>query len=480
LNRDVRYFAIRQLSSMNFPGNLLRSGRFRYTQPLTLAFSCLLLLIGVSDVVALNKSKQLYSKLSDLNGVYRHLEHSLNELRSGIHTSNVLVRDFLLDPSFLRAENYRSQMLKIHTQADQSLDELDRSARGNKTQLQELRKQVDGYWQSLDPVFEWTPEEKRTMSYIFLRRQVMPRRDHVLYLTHQIEQFSEAGMAREQRDIEENEREFKTFEKRALAISLILGLGVAALSLFGVRSLEKREAEQRKHTLDERRRAEQAEQEMRRLSQQLVRTQEEERRRISRELHDEVGQMLTALRMELRALHRLHDAPKARFETRMEESKLLLERTVQAVRDLAMGLRPAMLDDLGLVPALEWQAREFERRHDISVSMTLDQSFDSLPDTYRTALFRIVQEALTNCAKHSNANAIEISLQNQQDLVHLKIVDDGVGLQNPLGRSAGLGLLGIQERIRELGGWFSATTRASGGTELIAEIPLEVPVIGHA
>jgi signal transduction histidine kinase len=318
------------------------------------------------------------------------------------------------------------------------------------------------------------------MSYIFLRRQVMPRRDHVLFLTHQIEQFSEAGMAREQHDIEGSEREFKRFEKRAMTISLILGLGVAALSMFGVRSLEKREAEQRRHTQEERRRAEQAEQEMRRLSQQLVRTQEEERRRISRELHDEVGQMLAALRMELRALHRLHDAPKSRFEARMDESKLLLERTVQAVRDLAMGLRPAMLDDLGLVPALEWQAREFERRHDISVSLTLDQSFDALPDNYRTALFRIVQEALTNCAKHSNASAVEILLQNQHDLVHLSIVDNGVGLQNTSGRSTGLGLLGIQERIRELGGWFSAKNRAGGGMELTAEIPLEVPVIGHA
>jgi signal transduction histidine kinase len=233
-------------------------------------------------------------------------------------------------------------------------------------------------------------------------------------------------------------------------------------------------------TLEERRRAEQAEHEMRRLSQQLVRTQEEERRRISRELHDEVGQMLTALRMELRALHRLHDAPKARFEARMDESKLLLERTVQAVRDLAMGLRPAMLDDLGLVPALEWQAREFERRHDISVSLTLDQSFDSLPDNYRTALFRIVQEALTNCGKHSSASAIEISLQNQNEVVHLSITDDGVGLRDASGRSVGLGLLGIQERIRELGGWFSAQNRAGGGTELVAEIPLEVPVIGNA
>ena len=234
-----------------------------------------------------------------------------------------------------------------------------------------------------------------------------------------------------QHEIDESEREFKAFEKRILVISLVLGIGVAALSMFGVRSLEKREAEQRRHTFEARRRAEEAEGEMRHLSQQLVRLQEEERKRISRELHDEVGQLLTGLRMELRALSRLHGASRNSLSPGWMKPKILLDRTVQAVRDLAMGLRPAMLDDLGLVPALQWQAREFERRHDIRVSMNLDVSLDMLPDSYRTTIFRIVQEALTNCAKHAKASAVEISLQNQEGLVCLSIADDGVGLLRP-------------------------------------------------
>jgi signal transduction histidine kinase len=441
--------------------NPLQSKRFRYTQPLTFAFVCLLLLIGVSGIVALRKSKQLYQKLSQVNESYQHLERSLNEVRSGIHTSNVLVRDFLLDPSYLRGENYRSQLLQLRSQTDKSLAELSQSVKTNRDQLQELKIQIDGYWESFNPVFEWTPEEKRSLSYVFLRRQVMPRRDHVLYLAHQIQEFSEATLAREQHEIDESEREFKAFEKRILVISLVLGIGVAALSMFGVRSLEKREAEQRRHTFEARRRA------------------EEERKRISRELHDEVGQLLTGLRMELRALSRLHGASREQFVTRLDETKILLDRTVQAVRDLAMGLRPAMLDDLGLVPALQWQAREFERRHDIRVSMNLDSSLDMLPDSYRTTIFRIVQEALTNCAKHAKATSVEISLQNQGGLVCLSIADDGVGLVRPTGR-AGLGLVGIQERIRELGGWFAARNREGGGTVLTAEIPSEVPVVGHA
>jgi signal transduction histidine kinase len=138
-----------------------------------------------------------------------------------------------------------------------------------------------------------------------------------------------------------------------------------------------------------------------------------------------------------------------------------------------------MLDDLGLVPALEWQAREFERRHDIRVSMTLDPALDILPDSYRTTIFRIVQEALTNCAKHAQAASVEISLENKDNVVSLSIADDGIGLQNVSGTS-GLGLLGIQERIRELGGWFAARRRDGGGTMLKAEIPAEIPVVGHA
>jgi signal transduction histidine kinase len=183
--------------------------------------------------------------------------------------------------------------------------------------------------------------------------------------------------------------------------------------------------------------------------------------------------------MELRALSRLHGSSRDQFAARLEDSKLLLDRTVQSVRDLAMGLRPAMLDDLGLIPALEWQARQFERRHDIRVSLHLDPSIDMLPDTYRTAIFRIVQEALTNCAKHSRATAVEIKLEHRDNLVCLTIADDGVGLQQTTSPS-GLGLLGIQERIRELGGWFAARNQKSGGTLLTAEIPSEVPVVGHA
>ena len=144
-----------------------------------------------------------------------------------------------------------------------------------------------------------------------------------------------------------------------------------------------------------------------------------------------------------------------------------------------MGCGPPCSTIWDLAPALEWQAREFERRQDIRVSMDLDEALDTLPDSYRTAIFRVVQEALANCAKHSHSTAVEISLRHRDGLVSLTISDNGVGLVGQKARS-GLGSVGIQERVRELGGWFSARNRDGGGTVLMAEIPSEASVVGHA
>src|SRR6185295_9084320 len=158
-----------------------------------------------------------------------------------------------------------------------------------------------------------------------------------------------------------------------------------------------------------------AEDELRRLSNQLVKTQEEERKNLSRELHDEVGQMLTALRMELGRAERAQAVGSPAFAVTISESKTLIDKMMRLVRDLAMGLRPSMLDDLGLEPALAWQAREFSRRYNVPVDLKVDGDLDDLPDPHRTCIYRVVQEALTNCAKHSSATAIDIVVRRSGD-----------------------------------------------------------------
>jgi len=331
--------------------------------------------------------------------------------------------------------------------------------------LDRLRQELDHYWDSLEPLFEWTPREKLAFSSLFLRQQVLPRRNAVLDLARELRDLNRANLQRQREQIDRKHAELPVQLGRLLGLTLLLGLIVSGVSVHRIQRLEKR-------TEQEWRRAEQAEQELRRLSQQLVQAQEAERKAISRELHDEVGQMLTGLRMELRHLAELRQAPEQQFRERVEEARRLSEEALRTVRDLAMGLRPSMLDDLGLAPALEWQAREFSRRFGVPVTVQLDGRLEDLPERHRTCVYRIVQEALTNCARHARATEIRLTVHGREDAIVMTIQDNGVGFDSDAAWGRGLGLLGIQERVRELGGSVSIASQPGRGTLLSAEIPL--------
>jgi signal transduction histidine kinase len=293
---------------------------------------------------------------------------------------------------------------------------------------------------------------------------VIPRREAALSLAVEIERLNEANFRSRQAEIDAGRVQYRKFFLNTTLLLCAIALGVAFTVVVRVSHLEK-------NASIHQRRTEHAEHELRDLSLKLVKAQEEERRSISRELHDEVGQMLTGLRMELSDLARFHSAPEAQFEARIKESRILLEQTLQAVRDLAMGLRPSMLDDIGLGAALEWQAREFARRYDIPVNVSLEAPLEKLTDTQKTSIYRVVQEALTNCARHAHARSIGIRLKQAGEALELAVADDGIGMQ-PEGRGNGLGLIGIQERIRELGGAFSIFSLPQRGTTLSVTIPI--------
>ena len=187
--------------------------------------------------------------------------------------------------------------------------------------------------------------------------------------------------------------------------------------------------------------------------------------------------MLTGLRMDLRALQKTHLTDPAAFDQRIEQTRVLLEQTLQSIRDIAMGLRPSMLDDLGLHAALEWQARDFERRHEIAVALEISRDLDSLPEAHRVHLYRIVQEALTNCARHASAKHVAIRIQRgDKGTLKVTVEDDGVGLKEVT--NTGLGLIGIKERVRELNGQIRVESLPGRGARLSVEVPEEVVVHG--
>jgi signal transduction histidine kinase len=182
--------------------------------------------------------------------------------------------------------------------------------------------------------------------------------------------------------------------------------------------------------------------------------------------------VLTALKMELR---RIDHGVGADAERRaVGECRRLVDQMFRTVRDLALGLRPSMLDDFGLQAALEWHVRDFTRRYGVEVSLHLNGRFDSLPDAYRTCVYRAVQEAMTNCMRHATARSLAITVDGDDDTLFVSVSDDGAGF-DPARPREGLGLRGIEERVAELGGSLDIDTARGRGTRLTIRLPWPEP-----
>jgi signal transduction histidine kinase len=150
--------------------------------------------------------------------------------------------------------------------------------------------------------------------------------------------------------------------------------------------------------------------------------------------------------------------------------KKLAGKTVNEVRDLALLLRPSMLDDFGLAPALNWHAREMSKRTGLNVVVSADDDIDDLPDEHKTCIYRAVQEAVNNSARHANARTVEVAVKREGERVRFQVRDDGVGFDTRFVR--GLGLLGMEERVRRLGGDLRLESQLGRGTLISAELPL--------
>jgi signal transduction histidine kinase len=436
--------------------------RFRTWPVVAIALLGLLTLIVVSILAAQRKADIAYAHLDGLNAGYRNVETRLRRLRAGLHLSGILVRDYLLDSSTPPGE-YRSRLMALRKESEQLIGELEPLVReGNPDRFDTLRRELDQYWQSYTPLFDGTTDKDR---YAFVRREIVPRRDAVMEISTEIENLNNLNLNAQQEAAAERQRELHQYLTSTLAASLSLGLVVAVAAVIRIRLLERRSKREHERT-------HQAEQELRRLSNQLVRTQEEERKNLSRELHDELGQMLTALRMEVGRAERAHALGSPAFTSTVAEGKALIDRMMRLVRDLAMGLRPSMLDDLGLEPALAWQAREFSRRYNVPVDLVVDGDLERLPDPQRTCVYRVVQEALTNCAKHSAATDIQVQVVRGRSHLDVSVRDNGVGMSLPRDHR-GLGLTGIKERVKDINGSTSIETSPGGGT--VVHIKLPVP-----
>jgi signal transduction histidine kinase len=220
-------------------------------------------------------------------------------------------------------------------------------------------------------------------------------------------------------------------------------------------------------------------QQLRTLARRLQSTREEQRKEIAREIHDELGGALTALKIDLSSL--ASSAPKSRDKTKRDSflSKMLvmtklIDETIGTVRKLVTELRPSILDDFGLLAALEWQLQEFQKRTGIQTEFVSTLEYIKQDEKLSIAVFRIFQEALTNVARHANATKVTATLYKEADSLLLKVEDNGKGISAAdIHNTKSVGLIGMRERALFLGGTIAFSGEPSKGTTVSVQFPFE-------
>jgi signal transduction histidine kinase len=235
-----------------------------------------------------------------------------------------------------------------------------------------------------------------------------------------------------------------------------------------------RDVTQRRHAEEELR---EMNRQLRALSASLQNVREQERKRISAELHDELGQQLTGLKLDLVWLAGRAKEGRPATTDQIDAMRHLLDTAISSVRRIAADLRPLILGDLGFGEAVTWQTAEFAKRSGLAITMELPGAEHVHDDARATALFRIVQESLTNIARHAGASQVQIRLAAEQELLVLTVRDDGSGIAPDGPRSNGIGLVSMRERATALGGQLRIASIPGRGTTIEVTLPLEEPAL---
>jgi signal transduction histidine kinase len=393
----------------------------------------LLLLIALNGIAALAIISRIQTGEAALRSRFLQRSGKLERLRDAIYLSGTLARDYFSDPDGPDAKILLEKLAELQTQSKEALEP-------------ELRGEVVAYWKVLDLMEEMARRRHTAPVEKYFRGQLALRRESMLRIVDHVGVALTGEWRLRESDLQRMYGQFRRMMLAELALVVIAG---SAISAFAFQRLTRLEAETRA------------------LSARLVQSQEQERRSIARELHDEVGQSLTALLLDLGAAA---SQTEGSARTRLNGIAASAERIVEEVRRIALSLRPSMLDDLGLVAALEWQAREVGQRNGLSVEVSAAESAADLPETHRTCIYRVAQEALQNAVRHSGAGKVRIGLRQGVRTICLEVEDDGKGFV--VGRMRGLGLLGMEERVSQLGGHLRVQSEPGRGTTVRAELPL--------
>ena len=393
-------------------------------------------------------------------------------VRSQVLLGSIYVRDALIEmnQSSTGTRSASDQLRSLQAQVSQELEQYEANgAVDDGAAWKRLQDELRDYWEAAVRLAALAPDD-RMPAQSRLHTEVIPKRDAIVHLSDEIRQVMADNASREQQELSEANRQVRRRIWETTAVAVVVGVAIAMLSTWYVRRLEA--AVREDHAEVARNRLE-----LRHLSGRLVRAQEDERRAIARELHDEIGQALTAVDVEL-AVAEGTVGTDGRAAAAIHEARTVTQRALGGVRDLSQLLRPSMLDDFGLPDTLKWYLRKFSDRTGVRTEFVEDRVSDRLPIDVEVCVYRTIQEALTNVSRHAQATACRVIVQRLASSVIVTVEDDGVGLPAAgFGTSAGrdgLGLVGIRERVADLGGTFRIEGKIGKGTRLTIELPLSM------
>lgn len=427
-------------------------------------FGALLVLMGIICADSLRTLAGFSANNAQIRQDLLYREQTLTQVRTSLYESGDVMRDYIFVESQPDLQKtLEADLRSIRQLTDASLEAcIQRLPVGQKGPFQDLEREMSRYWSMLDPIFTLSDKEKKEKGGFLLQNEVLQQHLRILAITKDVSAINNDDLRQaEQRTAQV----FEEFRRRLLiagTVGLGLGLILAGATIVYVGGLERSVEEKYEQSVA-------ARNELHKLSKRLVDAEERERRAISRELHDQVGQSLSALLMNVEGLASLPDEQGV-FRRGLKNIKALAETSVNEVRNMALLLRPSMLDDLGLVAAVEWQAREVSKRTGLLVHTVDENVPDDLPEDHKTCVYRVVQEALNNCSKHAQAKHARVTLKRVPNHLQVTIEDDGKGFD--ANRVRGLGLVGMNERVSQLGGTLKLESEPGRGARIFVDLPL--------
>jgi signal transduction histidine kinase len=400
------------------------------------------------------------------HAAFAHAADTLSIIRRNVLEASIDVRDALIDASHGARDVYRDDLRVQRDEIAVQMAAYERQIElaAERDEWTKLESAIGEYWASIEFVFADDLPTNTTRAATLLRRDVLPIRKDVLALLDNLRTLQRTSQRQHDAEVARLYVDARIRFVWIVAGALVLGIAAAWFAWWHVAGLEREIHRQRMGEVQNRR-------DLERLSARLVDAQEDERRSLARELHDEVGQALTAIKMGVGVALRSGELS-ARPHAALEEARGIAETTLQGVRDLSQLLHPSMLDDFGLPETLAAYVRSFSTRTGIRASFQHEGLTARCPAEVEVCVYRIVQEALTNVARHSGAVSCSVSVRRVLNHVHVVIDDSGRGISfGGADARRGLGLMGMRERAQALEGRFAIANRPEGGTRVEVVLP---------